>query len=203
MKGLVIKDLLVLKVAMKTVILIVVVFGFMGAMSGSMYMTTFASVYAAILPMTCMAYDERSKFNRYAMAMPVKPSYIALSKYLTGLLLAAAALVIAVLMAVFTGGGLAETALTCVLIPIFYHTFMLPLMFKFGTEKSRIIIMVAVVIPSLAVGFAEELGLLDKLIYGLSSISVTAFVAAVIGVLLAMYILSIFISISICKNKEW
>ena len=102
MKGLVLKDLLVLKTTMKTVILIVIIFGFMGAMSGSAYMTTFASVYAAILPMTCMAYDERSHFNRYAVIMPIKPAHIALSKYVTGLVLAVAAMIIAVLMAMFT-----------------------------------------------------------------------------------------------------
>ena len=90
MKGLIIKDLTVLKSSLKTVLIIVVLFAFMGIKSGSAYMTTFASVYAAILPMTCMAYDERSRFNRYAVAMPVSPRDVALSKNITGLILAAA-----------------------------------------------------------------------------------------------------------------
>ena len=80
MKGIVVKDLLTLKSSMKTVVLIVILFGFMGAKSGSAYMSTFASVYAAILPMTCMAFDERSRFNRYAVIMPVNLRDIVLSK---------------------------------------------------------------------------------------------------------------------------
>lgn len=203
MKGLVIKDLLVLKVAMKTVILIVIVFGFMGAMSGSAYMSTFASVYAAILPMTCMAYDERSKFNRYAMAMPVKPSYIALSKYITGILLAAAATVVALVTAVIGGSDIASTAVTCMLIPMFYHTFMLPLMFKFGTEKSRLIVMIGVVVPAMLFGAVEGAGLLDNAIAALALANTAVIVAVVVAVVAVMYIASIFISISICKNKEW
>ena len=203
MKGLVLKDLLVLKTTMKTVIVIIVLFGFMGAMSGSTYMTTFASVYAAILPMTCMAYDERSHFNRYAVTMPVKPAHIALSKYVTGLVLAAVAMVIAVLMAVVTKVSILETVLTCIAIPLIYHTFMLPLMFLFGTEKSRIIILIGVVVPALLFGFAEDAGVLEAALSRISNTSATVLGAAAAVVLIAMYVVSIFISITICKKKEW
>ncbi|MBE6887570.1 MAG: ABC-2 transporter permease [Ruminococcaceae bacterium] len=203
MKGLVLKDLLVLKVAMKTVVPIVLIFGFMGAMSGSAYMTTFASVYAAILPMTSIAYDERCAFNRYAMTMPVKTRDIVLSKYVTGLILAVAALVICIVITAFSGGMYAETILTAILIPMFYHSFMLPVMFKFGVEKSRLIVMVTVVIPALAIGFAEEAGVLDGFITTLASFSPTVLITGLVCVVLAMYIASIFASIAICKNKEW
>ena len=159
MKGIVIKDLLTLKSSMKTVVLIVILFGFMGAKSGSAYMTTFASVYAAILPMTCMAYDERSRFNRYAVAMPVSPRNIALSKYITGLILVAAATAIALVIALFTKVPIGETAAGCMLIPVFYHTFMLPVMFKFGVEKSRLMVLIGVVIPAVGISFMEEAGI--------------------------------------------
>ena len=202
MKGLVLKDLLVLKVAMKTVIVVVIIFGLMGAMSGSAYMTTFASVYAAILPMTCVAYDERSKFNRYALTMPVSVKDIVLSKYVMGLILGAAALVLSLGITAFADGDFAETALTCVLIPMFYHSFMLPVMFKFGVEKSRIIVMVTVVIPALALSFAEQAGLLDKIILALSAANTAVVVTAVIAAVLVIYAASIFISVAICKNKE-
>lgn len=203
MKGIILKDLLVLKVAMRTVIVVVLVFSFMGAMSGSAYMTSFASVYAAILPMTCIAYDERCTFNRYAMTMPVTIKDIVLAKYVTGLILAAAALVICLVTAAISGGGFAETILTAILIPMFYHSFMLPVMFKFGVEKSRLIVMVTVVIPALAIGFAEDAGLLDNFIAALSGMSTAVLIAGLIGIVLAMYIGSIMASIAICKKKEW
>ena len=203
MKGLVLKDLLVLKTTMKTVIVIIVLFGFMGAMSGSTYMTTFASVYAAILPMTCMAYDERSHFNRYAVTMPVKAAHIAVSKYVTGLVLAAVAMVIAVLMAVVTKVSILETVLTCIAIPLIYHTFMLPLMFLFGTEKSRIIILIGAVAPALLFGFAEDAGVLEAALNRISNTSATVLGVVAAVVLVVMYVVSIFTSITICKKKEW
>ena len=203
MKGLIIKDLTVLKSSLKTVFIIVVLFAFMGIKSGSAYMTTFASVYAAILPMTCMAYDERSRFNRYADAMPISPRDIALSKYITGLILAAAATAIALVIALFTKAPIGETAAGCMLIPVFYHTFMLPVMFKFGVEKSRLMVLIGVVIPAVGISFMEEAGMLDAFMQKLSTTDEAVVMAVVFAVMAVLYLLSAVLSISICKNREW
>ena len=203
MKGLIIKDLTVLKSSLKTVLIIVVLFAFMGIKSGSAYMTTFASVYAAILPMTCMAYDERSRFNRYAVAMPISPRDIALSKYFTGLILAAVATAIALVIALFTKAPIGETAVGCMLIPAFYHTFMLPVMFKFGVEKSRLMVLIGVVIPAVGISFMEEAGMLDAFMQTLRTTDETVVMSIVFAVMAVLYLLSVVLSISICKNKEW
>ena len=202
MKGLIIKDLTVLKSSIKTVFIIVVLFAFMGIKSGSAYMTTFASVYAAILPMTCMAYDERSRFNRYAVAMPISPRDIALSKYITGLILAAAT-AIALVIALFTKEPIGETAAGCMLIPVFYHTFMLPVMFKFGVEKSRLMVLIGVVIPAVGITFMEEAGMLDAFMQKLSTTDEAVVMSVVFAVMAVLYLLSAVLSISICKNREW
>ena len=70
-------------------------------------------------------------------------------------------------------------------------------------EKSRLIVVVTVVIPALAIGFAEEAGLLDNFIAALAGMSTAVLIAGLIGIVLAMYIGSIMASIAICKNKEW
>ena len=203
MKGLIIKDLTVLKSSLKTVFIIVVLFAFMGIKSGSAYMTTFASVYAAILPMTCMAYDERSRFNRYAVAMPVSPRDIAHSKYITGLILAAAATAIALVIALFTKAPIGETVAGSMLIPAFYHTFMLPVMFKFGVEKSRLMVLIGVVIPAVGISFMEEAGMLDAFMQKLSTTDEAVVMSIVFAVMAVLYLLSAVLSISICKNREW
>ncbi len=203
MKGLIIKDLTVLKSSLKTVFIIVAVFAFMGVKSGSAYMTTFASVYAAILPMTCMAYDERCRFNRYAVAMPISPRDIALSKYITGLILAAAATAIALVIALFTKAPIGETAAGSMLIPVFYHTFMLPVMFKYGVEKSRLMVLIGVVIPAVGISFMEEAGVLDAFMQKLSTTDEAVVMSVVFAVMAVLYLLSAVLSISICKNREW
>ena len=203
MKGIVVKDLLTLKSSMKTVILIVVLFGVMGAKSGSAYMSTFASVYAAILPMTCMAFDERSRFNRYAVVMPVNLRDIVLSKYVVGLILAVAATVVATVMTVLAGGSIGETVAASIAIPMVYHSILLPLMFKFGVEKSRIIILAGVVVPAVGISFLEESGRLNGAINALGSVQVSSALTYAAVVLIVMYTASVLISLAVCRNKEW
>ena len=203
MKGIVIKDLLTLKSSMKTVVLIVILFGVMGAKSGSAYMSTFASVYAAILPMTCMAFDERSRFNRYAVIMPVNLRDIVLSKYVVGLILAVVATVVAVAMTALSGGSLGETVAASIAIPMVYHSILLPLMFKFGVEKSRIIILAGVVVPAVGISFLEESGRLSGVINALGSVQVSSALAYGAMVLIVIYTASVLISLAVCRNKEW
>ena len=203
MKGIVVKDLLTLKSSMKTVVLIVILFGFMGAKSGSAYMSTFASVYAAILPMTCMAFDERSRFNRYAVIMPVNLRDIVLSKYVVGLILAVAATVVAVAMTAVAGGSIGETVAASIAIPMVYHSILLPLMFKFGVEKSRIIILAGVVVPAVGISFLEESGRLSGVINALGSVQVSSSLAYGAMVLIVIYTASVLISLAVCRNKEW
>ena len=203
MKGIVIKDLLTLKSSMKTVILIVILFGVMGAKSGSAYMATFASVYAAILPMTCMAFDERSRFNRYAVIMPVNSRDIVLSKYVVGLILAVAATVVAVAMTALSGGSIGEAVAASIAIPMVYHSLLLPFMFKFGVEKSRIIILAGVVVPAVGISFLEESGRLNGVINALGSMQVSSALAYGAMVLIVIYTVSVLISLAVCRNKEW
>lgn len=203
MKGIVVKDLLALKSSMKTVILIVILFGVMGAKSGSAYMSTFASVYAAILPMTCMAFDERSRFNRYAVVMPVNLRDIVLSKYVVGLILAVAATAVATAMTALSGGSIGETVAASIAIPMVYHSILLPLMFKFGVEKSRIIILAGVVVPAVGISFLEESGRLSGVINALGSVQVSSALAYGAMVLIVIYTASVLISLAVCRNKEW
>lgn len=66
MKGLFIKDLYTLAKQMKIFLLMIVVFAVVpnGSMAG------FAIVYSAMLPMTSLAYDERSHWDELAATMP-------------------------------------------------------------------------------------------------------------------------------------
>ena len=48
-------------------------------------MSAFAVMYAAMLPMTALAYDERSKWDTLAAMMPYSTGALVLSKYLLGI----------------------------------------------------------------------------------------------------------------------
>ena len=83
MKGLLIKDWKTLLKQMKVMLVIVVVFV---CIPGT-YMAAFALFYAAMLPITALAYDERAKWDELAAMMPYTVKSIVGSKYVLGLTL--------------------------------------------------------------------------------------------------------------------
>ena len=80
MKGLLLKDCFTLVKQMKIFLLIIIVFSLVPGYS----MSAFAIVYSALLPMSALAYDERSKWDSLAAMMPYRPRDMVLSKYLLG-----------------------------------------------------------------------------------------------------------------------
>ena len=82
MSALLLKDFYVMWKQTRVLLILILVFS---CLSGAFY-PTFAVVYAAILPYTAMAYDERSKWGQMAAMLPYADREIVLSKYLFGYL---------------------------------------------------------------------------------------------------------------------
>lgn len=201
MKGLVIKDIRVLKNSVKSIMVIVIVFALIGIFSDQMFMTCFSSVYASVLPMTCMAYDERSHFNRFAKVLLVQTKDIVLSKYATGLIIAAIAAVISFAISFAAGErDFISVIAVSILMPIMYQSVMMPIMFKFGTEKSRLIIMASFAAPGIIIMLLAQLGLIDRAERFFANLSFGYIFVILIP--LAIYVLSVLLSLAICKNKE-
>lgn len=144
MSALLLKDFYVMWKQTRVLLILILVFS---CLPGAFY-PTFAVVYAAILPYTAMAYDERSKWGQLAAMLPYADRNIVLSKYLFGYLsIAVTAGISMVIQSALTliwtqaadnlsplstiplamGVGVCVLALT------------LPLMFRFGVEKGRLV----------------------------------------------------------------
>jgi ABC-2 type transport system permease protein len=80
MRGLLLKDFLVVTKQLKLFLIIIPVM----AMVGGGSMASMAILMGSVLPMTAIAYDERSKWNEIAVMMPYSKKEIVLSKYLLG-----------------------------------------------------------------------------------------------------------------------
>ena len=141
MKALIYKDCCVLWRQMKIFLLIILVFSLLP----SSFNSSFAMIYAAMLPYTAMAYDERSKWNQLAAAMPYSSMDMVLSKDVLGWLLSLGATVLTIGVQVVASLlsaarvnvqtiWLAMWISACVLAVI------LPLLFRFGVEKARLVI---------------------------------------------------------------
>ena len=205
MKGMILKDLLVLKNSLRTVVAFILMFGIIGVVSDSGYMITFAGVYASILPMTSMAYDERSGFNRFANVLPINKNAIVYSKYIVGLMLAFAAGVVSLIIMLIGKGsdGIAEVIASCIAVPMFYQSVLMPAMFKFGVEKSRLIVLGAFVLPTMILAMVFNGGSGEAVLMALNSISPQMAMLFGFIILMIIYALSIALSVKICKKKEW
>ncbi|MDD3346405.1 ABC-2 transporter permease [Oscillibacter sp.] len=140
MRALVLKDCYVIGKQLKFFLLFILI---MSAIPSS-FNNAFAVVYAAMLPYTAMAYDERSRWDQMTAMMPYSRRDVVLGKYAFGWLciLAAAGLsaVVQLLLSIFPYFGAFSpiVLLVSVCSGVCILSITLPLMFRFGVEKGRL-----------------------------------------------------------------
>ena len=105
----------------------------------------FASVVMmllAMMPVYALGYDERCRWERYALAMPVRKSDLFWSRFLLGVIAVALGAAVQVLVALLAGRGdlLSSLAVTAP-AAILYLLIVLPLMMKLGVEKGRFLLL--------------------------------------------------------------
>jgi len=110
---------------------------------------------------SALAYDEKSKWDKYALTMPVSRTDMVLSKYvLSGILLfiAFAANLIFMIIAGTEPMQAFTIASSMAGIGLFFIFVMLPVLFRFGVEKGRFIIMLIFLTPSLLALIGSKMG---------------------------------------------
>ncbi|MGM9545824.1 MAG: ABC-2 transporter permease [Vescimonas sp.] len=179
MKGLVWKDIYTLLKQAKFILLLMVLFACLPGYS----MSAFAIFYGAMLPITALAYDERSKWDELAAMMPYSVKEIVGSKYVLGLLLVggisalsiAARIVIGIIKATpFDAEGIISILiLACLSLVLLMVD--LPLMFRLGVEKGRIIYILLT-----CVGVVAGVSYIDQLMAVLDSMMVSTMLLIVL-----------------------
>ena len=117
----------------------------------------FASVgmmLLAMMPVYALGYDERCRWERYALAMPVRKSDLFWSRFLLGVIAVALGAAVQVLVALLAGRGdlLSSLAVTAP-AAILYLLIVLPLMMKLGVEKGRFLLLLLTAAFMLLSGF--------------------------------------------------
>lgn len=189
MKGLLIKDWQTLLKQMKFMLVIVVV---LACVPGT-YMAAFALFYAAMLPITALAYDERAKWDELAAMMPYTIKAIVGSKYVLGLTLVLPVLALSILsrLVVYSASITSESIMALLIIvglSLILMAINLPFMFRFGVENGRLIYIVLTCVFIIAgVNFADKLA---DMVSGFE----TAMVATVPLLLLAAAVIALLLS---------
>lgn len=146
------KDLLNLKRQGGIILLVLAMYGLFAFSSGmSEVLGSMICVFGAMLPVTALAYDERAKWDKYALTMPVTRRQMVISKYLLGLLLTAVALVINVAVQAIKSPvdpwEILLMPLCLAGVGVAFLALLMPLLFRFGTEKARLLMLLMVAIP--------------------------------------------------------
>ena len=203
MKALLLKDTYTLLKQMKLFFILVVVLAVIPGFSSS----GFAIVYAALLPITALAYDERAKWDKLAVMMPYTTKDLVISKYVLGYLSIAAAMVLCIiaqyLVAAFTKASVSSELFpelaAIVAVSLLLMSINLPLVLKMGVEKGRmffLVITVAVIISG--VSYSEKY--IEDLLSTGRNVNQIAVMMLVFTA--AVSLASMLISIGIYKNKE-
>ena len=156
MKALLLKDYCVLWKHLRFFLLFILIFS---ALPGE-FNGVFAVTYAALLPYSCIAYDERSKWDQLAAMMPYTARDLVLSRYVLGWIAAAGACALSlVLQGIFS--SILDTGFYPVTLVLAFFACLatlaltLPLIFRFGVERGRLIMFLIIF---LVCGSAGALG---------------------------------------------
>ena len=202
MKGLLLKDLINLKSTARLFLAFLVLFVVLILSTGDFSSYTLSIVVlSAMLPFSTVALDERAKWDRTALASPVRRSTLVLAKYVLGLGLLFVALCAGLLL-----GLLARQTLAVLLPQLFLLgisgtlmlCIMLPLMFRFGAEKARILLMLV-----MAAGFAASFALNAPGIALPGSSALMDYAIILFASAIAVLVLSAMLSIHIYNKKEF
>lgn len=158
MTGLILKDLLNLKKYMKQLGIVLIVFIFIAInLKSPSYVIFMMILITSMMIVTSMAYDESTKWDKYALTMPITKKDLVKSKYALLVILALSGGIISLILG-FVISKLTDvsnykeillTSFGVTLASLVLFSILLPIIFKMGTEKARIIMLIIFAIPSI------------------------------------------------------
>lgn len=209
MKGLILKDLYLLKKYCRGFLIVIAAFlaamMFSNSQNEGLFYSLYPCIFCSMMPITLLGYDERSRWNQYSAVMPYTKAQLVSSKYIIGLIVQAAVIpLIAALQAAsmvrrgeFVFGDYMTMLFTDIVISFIIPSVCLPLVFKYGTEKGRIFYFIIVAVLSSAVT-AVNLVKIEKQI----TINTAGFMPFIVFAAVGIYVLSWYLSIVFYKKRE-
>ena len=204
MIGLILKDLFTLTRQALMYIVFIAVFSLMPGYN----MASFAVIMACMMPVTALAYDERSHWDRLAASMPYTTAQLVLSKYLMGLILMLCSVALGIIALPLQRlvnpdvslPELLSVSLGALGAGMLIQGVLLPVMFRFGTEKARLFMLVlmgAVFAGIAALGQAQDA--LRSFMEGMNGGAVAAVLA---GLAATVYLVSMPLSIRAYRRRN-
>ena len=198
MKSLLLKDFYVITKQLKIFLIIIPVI----ALTTGEAMSTFSILLGAVLPMTAIAYDERSKWNELAAMMPYSKFDLIFSKYLLGYLcMFGAALLVFIGQIIGKNNGIVvidddiNVLLFAVMGGLIFIAINTPILFKFGSEKGRFVFIITMALVGASGPILQKVD--SRIILKILNLSPVILLAFVV----ILNVMSLMISMNIKKDK--
>ena len=201
MKGLLIKDFLLMKNYKKVTMFMLVIGIFLG-MNDISFASGYILVFVSILSMSTITYDEANHGLKTLFSLPISKSDYVKEKYLFSLIITGIGFVFVTILGCFRKSGFMET-LVILSTALLLLALSLPFQLKEGNEKGRIVLFVIVFgctflfaflnqfIPKFFESMEETLNTLDPTMFSVGLL-LTSFI---------LYFISMLISIRVYKNR--
>lgn len=211
MKGLLLKDFYMTKQYCRYFLMVLL--GFIAIFilgKGDAFYLAYPMVICMNIPFTLIAYDERSKWDINLLTMPFTRKQLVTSKYLGALILLIGT-VLAIAIAYIAGTmrhgefewlAFAEMMVLIAFSGLLSPSILLPLVFRFGSERGRLFYYITLLICFAVVGMGMELMKQPKFLALLSDISSWLLPGTVIlGALILL--ISWALSVRFYENREF
>ena len=199
MKGLLLKDYYMTVKYCRMLILMVLIFAAVSAVSNSIFLISYPFIIAGVLPVSLYAYDEKSGWCSYADAMPYSRAQQVSAKYISALVLICLVMLICTAGKAITGNSFTEDFSLLVIlcgIGLLSAASLLPFVLKFGSEKGRWAYYAVIIIACVVAAIVFDTGSAVD-----SRLGVTAAVCIFAGCVL-LFGLSWLIAIKIYEKRE-
>lgn len=203
MIGLLIKDIYNIRKQALWYLATIIIFAFLSiVLKNGGFIASIGMVTAVNVPLTAIAYEKREGWQKFIVASGIKISNIVIEKYIMGLIfsfVSTIALLIFFLMTEVVSNSWLEFTIS-VCMQLLTLSIAMPITFKFGVEKSRSYLMVAVF--AIMVVFVALMTLFDKV---LSTIVINVSLISSLLIIMSLIILGVsyYISIKIYQKKEF
>ena len=207
MNGLILKDIYNLNSTWKVLVALAAFYTVFGLMTDNgQFMVTMIILVCAMQFISTFSYDKISGFETYALTLCVTRRDIVKARYaavaimlLTSIGLSAVFSIVMFVLGAFDGsiGDQLLSVSVVVSIGILFDAILLPLIYKFGVEKSRIMMFAVCLLPAAVVWGALKLGLV------ITEQMVKAFATALPFAAVLLFVLSYFISQQMYAKREF
>lgn len=156
MKSLIIKDIYNMKSYSRQLLISLVFLGIcLVPTTGSEGFVVASALMCSMMTITSFSFDERSKWEKYALIMPISRREYVLSKYALNILFGGAGVLIGcvggTLIGIFRSSFSFETMLICAAIglgiSLVEGMITIPIILRYGSENARIIMIAGIALP--------------------------------------------------------